>query len=149
MLCLCLLHCITDTFSSESTARGPSPHLIYFPSSPRLHCSKQSLILSDARDQNSGSVPQLCVLIGDYSVAVNTCFVFSLYPSLHLHFNRHNKSCGMFSVPRGVFSCRVLSLREKPQIYVSGWTPQTFHFAGLSGTVLSQLPSRLLITDRV
>ncbi len=41
---------------------------------------------------------RLCVLMGNYSVATTLVF---LDPLLHLHFNRHNKSCGMHSVPPG------------------------------------------------
>lgn len=52
--------------------------------------------------------------------------------------------CHVFSAEGGV-SYRVLSLKEKAQIYLSGWTTQTFLFTGLSGTVLRQVSRRLLI----
>lgn len=64
-----------------------------------------------------GAVPQLCVLKG---VAGNTCFFppFFLNPSLHLHFNRHNKSCGMFSVLRGGFLPSALTEGEATNLCV-------------------------------
>lgn len=57
----------------------------------------QSLIFSHGCDQTRRSS-----LFTDSSVAVNTCFLY-LYPSLHLHFNRLNKSCGMLSLLQAWF----------------------------------------------
>lgn len=125
-----------DIFSSECTAHGQSRHLIYFHNFPWLHCM-QSLIFPDGCDQDGRSMPQLCLLIGDYGVADNTCFSSTHCFIYILTGTINHVAC--FQCRRG-FSQRVLSLREKLQIYVSGWTAQTFLFTGLSGTVLSQFP---------
>lgn len=61
-------------------------------------------------------MPEFCVRIGDYSGAENTCFF--LCPLLHLHFNRHNKSCAMYSVLRGGFLPSALTGGESTNLPV-------------------------------
>lgn len=66
---------MTDTFSSESTALGQPRRLIQIHHLPLSGWpGMQTFNFSDGCDENSRSMPEFCVLIGDYSGAENTFF---------------------------------------------------------------------------
>lgn len=100
------------------------------------------LIPPDGSDQTG--------LVSVYSQAAavlqSTLVFWFLCPSLDLHFDRHDKSCGMFMEPRGCFltECSHRGRTPHKSTRQDGLRKQST-YASLSGTVLSPSPSPLLM----